>query len=195
MDLDALLPIIDDIVKESLNDEVYMYGRKVKGKGRRVASGTLKNSVKSVIETNKEGIQIIKLTYLGGKSINQDGVYAYWLVNDRNPGPAIGSQKGRKRKGKTYQPGPFVSGIMKWIENKKDFKIKNLKTGETLPKNEKNIKSTAYVIARSIGMFGFKNEPQNFIEVSYDKILSNEKIKDIIQDATYEELLKAIEGI
>lgn len=191
MDLDALLPIIDDIVKESLNEKVYVYGRYQKGTTRRVASGKLVNSIKSVIQDNKQGVQIIQVQSNG---VPLNNTYAYWLINGRQPGPAIGSQKGRKKTG-SYSPGPFVSGIMEWIRNKRDFKIRDMKTGQFLPKNEKNIKSVAYVIARSIGMFGFQNQPKNFVEISYDKIKQNPQIAEIIEQATYDELLNLIEGL
>ena len=180
MDLDALAPIIAEIVKESLNKKVYYYGRFQRGPGNRVATGDLMRSIGAVVEDNKQGIQIIRITALGGKRL--EDTYAYWLINNRNPGA---SPKG----------GKFRPSIEEWIMNKQSFIIKDFKTGQTLPKTEKNVKQVAYVVARSIAKFGFQNVPKNFIEVSIDTIMKDPRITQIIEDATYDDLLKQIEGI
>lgn len=173
MDLTQILPIIDEIVKESLNDRVYLYGKTGRSLTRRVATGNLKNSIKSVIQKGEDGVQMIKLEAFGKPLEN---TYAYWLVNDRKPG-------GR----------PPTKNIEQWIKDKKDFKIRDLKTGRFLPKNEKNIKNAAFLISRSIGKFGFKNKPENFIEISSKKIFENPKIVELLQGAAYDEILKALE--
>jgi len=77
----------------------------------------------------------------------------------------------------------------------KSFRIRDLKTGKFLPKNEKNIKSTAFVVARSIGRFGYQNKPKNFVEISYDKILKDKRIIDLMEDALYDDVLNALEGL
>ena len=180
MDLDALAPIIADIVKESLSKKVYYYGRFQRGPGNRVASGTLMRSIGAVVEDNRQGIQIIRITALDGKRL--EDTYAYWLINDRKPGA-------------TKKDGKFRKSIEEWIEKKNSFIIKDFKTGQTLPKTEKNIKQVAYVVARSIAKFGFQNVPKNFIEVSIDTIMKDPRITQIIEDATYDDLLTKIEGI
>ena len=177
MDLDALAPIIADIVKESLNEKVYLYGAYQKGLTSRVASGKLRDSIGAVVEDNKQGIQVIKITALGGQPLTN--TYAYWLIN------------GREGNGKFAN----IKAIKEWIINKKSFRIRDYKTGQFLPKTEKNVDSVAFVIARSIGRFGFQNKPKNFIEISIDKIMKNEQIMQIIEDATYDDLLTKIEGI
>ena len=175
MDLEALLPIIDDIVKSSLEENVYLYGAYQKNLGNKIASGKLRDSIKSVIEQDNVGIQAIQVQAFGQPLSN---TYAYWLINGR-------------------QPGRFanIGAIQQWIMDKKSFRIRDMKTGRFLEKNDKNVKSVAYVIARSIGKFGFQNLPQNFVEVSYDKIINNQQILDLIGDATYDDLLNSIEGI
>jgi hypothetical protein len=180
MDLEALAPIIADIVKDSLNKKVYYYGRFQRGPGNRIGKGTLRDSIGAVVEDNKQGIQVVRVTALGGKRL--EDTYAYWLINNRNPGA---SPKG----------GNFRESIEDWIMNKKSFIIKDFKTGQTLPKTEKNVKQVAYVVARSIARFGFQNVPKNFIEVSIDTIMKDPRITQIIEDATYDDLLKKIEGI
>lgn len=176
MDLEALAPIIADIVKESLNEKVYLFGAYQKGLTNRVASGRLRDSIGAVVEENKQGIQVIRVTALGGKRL--EDTYAYWLINDRQPGKWAN-----------------INAIKEWIYNKKSFRIRDYKTGQFLPKNEKNVDSVAFVIARSIGKFGFQNKPKNFVEISIDKIMNNEKIIQIIEDATVDELLNKIEGL
>jgi hypothetical protein len=176
MDLEALAPIIADIVKESLSEKVYLYGRYQKNTTSRVASGRLRDSIRGVVEDNKQGIQVIRITALGGKRL--EDTYAYWLINDRKPGKWAN-----------------INAIKEWIYNKKSFRIRDYKTGQFLPKTEKNVDSVAFVIARSIGRFGFQNKPKNFVEISIDKIMSNEKITQIIEDATIDDLLEKLEGI
>lgn len=181
MDLEAIEPIIEQIIKDSLSAKVYQYG-KSKNLTNRVASGRLRNSVKAKVQPNRQGIQIVQITYLGGKTINQEGVYAYWLANDRGP----------NRSGSKFAN---IGAIKEWIKNKKSFRTRDFKTGKYLPKNEKNIDKAAFAIARSIGKFGYKNRPQNFLEVSIDKIMKNPKIIEIIGNATMDDLLNLIEGI
>lgn len=176
MDLDALAPIIAQIVKDSLNEKVYLFGAYQKGLTNRVASGRLRDSIGAVVEDNKQGIQVIRVTALGGKRL--EDTYAYWLINGRQPGKWAN-----------------INAIKEWIYNKKSFRIRDYKTGQFLPKTEKNVDSVAFVIARSIGKFGFQNKPKNFVEISIDKIMNNEQIIQIIEEATYDELLKNIEGI
>ena len=176
MDLDALAPIIADIVKQSLSEKVYLYGAYQKGLTSRVASGKLRDSIGAVVEDNKQGIQVIRITALGGKRL--EDTYAYWLINDRQPGKWAN-----------------INAIKEWIYNKKSFRIRDYKTGQFLPKTEKNVDSVAFVIARSIGKFGFQNKPKNFMTIAIENIMKNEQIMEIIAEATYDDLLNKIEGI
>ena len=174
MDLAAILPIIDDIIKSSLNDKVYQYG--MNGNlTNRVASGRLRDSINSIQVDDGNGVQAIQVQAFGQPLSN---TYAYWLINGRQPGRWAN-----------------IGAIQQWIRDKKSFRIRDMKTGRFMEKNEKNIKSVAFVIARSIGKLGFQNKPENFIEVSYDKIINNQQILDLIGDATYDDLLNSIEGI
>jgi hypothetical protein len=91
--------------------------------------------------------------------------------------------------------GKLQPAIEKWIEQKNSFRIRDFKTGRFLPKNEKNIKNTAFLVARSIARFGYQNKPKNFVEISYEKILKNTEITRLIENAGYDELLKALEGL
>jgi len=178
MDLNAITPIIEDIVKQSLSDKVYLYGRFQKSLTSRVATGNLRNSIKAVVVKDRDGVQAIQLKAFGQPLSN---TYAYWLANDRKPNSNGGFAN--------------IGAIQEWIKNKKSFRIRDYKTGRFLPKNEKNIKNTAFVVARSIGRFGYQNKPENFVEVSYNKILNNRQISDLLLEATFDDLLNALEGL
>lgn len=178
MNLEQVAPIIENIVKESLSEKVYLYGRFQRSLTSRVASGRLRSSIKAVIIDNKQGVQSIQIQAFGQPLSN---TYAYWLANDRKPNGGGGYAN--------------IGAIEEWIKNKQSFKIRDLKTGKFLPKNDKNIKNTAFLVARSIGRFGYQNKPKNFVEISYEKILNNPQINALIEQATYDELLNAIEGL
>lgn len=178
MNLEAIEPIIEDIVKESLSDKVYLYGRYQKSLTSRVASGKLRNSIKAVTKQDRSGVTVIQVQAFGQPLSN---TYAYWLANDRKPNGGGGYAN--------------IGAIEEWIKNKKSFKIRDYKTGKFLPKNDKNIKSTAFVVARSIGKFGYQNIPKNFVDVSYQKILNNTQIRELIAEASFDDLLNLIEGL
>jgi len=179
MNLDEITPIIEDIVKESLSEKVYLYGRYQKSLTNRVASGRLRNSIKAVVKQDRSGVQVIQVQAFGQPLSN---TYAYWLANDRKPNSSGGEYAN-------------IGAIEEWIRNKKSFKIRDLKTGKFLPKNDKNIKSTAFVVAKSIGRFGYRNQPKNFVTISYEKIVNNTQIRDMIAQSTYDDLLNIIEGL
>jgi hypothetical protein len=175
INLEQIQPIIEDIIKQSLRDKVYQYGIKSKGLTSRVATGNLANSIKSQIKRTKEGVITLQIMAFGQPLSN---TYAYWLINDRQPGRF-----------------PNIKAIEQWIMNKKSFRIRDLKTGRYLEKNEKNVKTAAFLVSRSMSKFGFKNKPHNFIEISYEKIINNTQIKEIIGQATIDDLLQILEGI
>jgi hypothetical protein len=54
-------------------------------------------------------------------------------------------------------------------------------------------KSFAFAIQKNINKFGIR--PANFIDISLENILDNEKVIELLGDATYEDLINAIEGI
>ena len=177
MDLTAIAKIVEDTIKESLNEKVYVFGRYQKGTTNRVASGTLRNSIKATVVDNKQGIQAIEVTAIGGQPLTN--TYAYWLI------------EGRKGGGKFAN----INAIKEWIYNKKSFRIRDFKTGKFLPKTEKNVDSVAFVIARSIGKWGFQNKPKNFITVAMDKLINNQEIVKYLEEETFDELMNSIEGI
>jgi hypothetical protein len=175
MDLEALSPIIEEIIKSSLMQKAYEFGHPTKGIGNRVATGNLMNSIKAQVEETQPGIQIIQVTAFGKRL---EDTYAYWLIEKRNPGKF-----------------PNVDAIRNWIKNKKSFRIRDLKTGKYLPKDEKNINRVAFLVGRAMKENGFQNKPQNFTTISIEKIMADPRVMEIIGDAAIEDLIDAIEGI
>jgi len=178
MNLEQITPIIEDIVKESLSERVYLYGRFQKGLTSRVASGRLRDSIKAVVKKDRSGVQVIQVQAFGQPLSN---TYAYWLANNRKPNGNGGFAN--------------IGAIEQWIRDKKSFRIRDLKSGKFLPKNDKNIKSTAFLVARSIGRFGYQNIPKNFVDISYEKVISNKQIITLLEGAAFDDLLNALEGL
>lgn len=96
--------------------------------------------------------------------------YAQWVQSGRLPG-------------KKFVP---IGQLEKWI------KERGLKGRDKKGKFITN-KSFAFAIAKNINKFGIR--PSNFIDFSLEKIIDDSKIKEIIGDGAYEDLINAIEGI
>jgi len=175
MDLEALAPIIEEIIKDSLNQKVYEFGHPTKGLTNRVATGNLMRSIKAQVEETEPGIQVIQITAFGRRLPD---TYAYWLIEDRKPGKF-----------------PNLDSIKDWIRNKKSFRIRDFKTGRYLPKDEKNVDRVAFLVGRSIKENGYQNKPNNFVTISFEKILADPRIMEIVGDEAIEDLINQLEGI
>ena len=167
MDLEAIAPIIELIIKETLEEKRYPYGfAKFQGTSNKVASGRLRDSVK--VTGSNEGtnyiLQIIMLDYF------------QWVQSGRLPG-------------KKFVP---VGALIQWIKDRK-LSIRNKKTGKFAKKTPDAIKSMAFAIQRNINKFGIK--PANFLDISIEKIMEDPRIQDLLEGATYDDLINAIEGI
>jgi hypothetical protein len=91
-------------------------------------------------------------------------------------------QSGRAA-GKGYVP---VGSLLKWI------KQRGLKGRDKKGRYMKDL-SFAYAIQKNINKFGIR--PANFLDISIEKIMEDERIVNLIGDATYEDLINTIEGI
>jgi hypothetical protein len=91
-------------------------------------------------------------------------------------------QSGRAA-GKGYVP---VGSLLKWI------KQRGLKGRDKKGRYMKDL-SFAYAIQKNINKFGIR--PANFLDISIEKIMADERIVTLIGDATYEDLINTIEGI
>jgi hypothetical protein len=93
MDLEAIAPILEDIIRQSLYEKRYQFGfANYRGVGNKVASGTLARSVEVVTKQNNN---ITELQVLMAE-------YGQWV------------QSGRLR-GKGFVP---VGSLMKWIKQR-----------------------------------------------------------------------------
>lgn len=169
MDLSRLAPIVEQIVKQVLSEKRYPFGRPdVKGLGDKVASGTLRNSIKAV-QTDRDTIMVLGP---GGLPLNQ--TYGDWGGNDVNVG--------RRRNLK----GVPISAIEKWINDRglkgRDKKGRFIKT-----------RSFAFAIQTNIKKFGIR--PSNFVEISIQTLENNRELIETIEEITVEEIIDLIEGI
>lgn len=97
--------------------------------------------------------------------------YGQWVQSGRLPG-------------KKKVP---VSVIEKWIKERK-LKGRNQKNGRYITD-----KSFAFAIQTNIYKFGIR--PSNFLDVSIENMMNNKEIIDLLEDASFEDLINAIEGI
>jgi hypothetical protein len=161
MDLEAIAPILEDIIRQSLYEKRYKFGfANYQGTGNKVASGTLARSVevKAQHQNNMDILQVLMEEY------------GQWVQSGR-----LGN--------KGYVP---VGSLLKWI------KQRGLKGRDKKGKYIKDI-SFAYAIQKNINKFGIR--PSNFLDISIEKIMNDQRILDIIGEATYEELINKIENI
>jgi hypothetical protein len=91
-------------------------------------------------------------------------------------------QSGRKA-GKGFVP---IKSLLEWIKDR------NLKGRDKKGRYITN-RSFAFAIQKNINKFGIR--PSNFIDVSFEKIMDDTRITDILGEAAYEELINAIEGL
>jgi hypothetical protein len=155
MNLEALVPILELAIIEALNDPIYQYGfGAFNGRGNKVASHKLINSVQAKVVSNRQGIEVIEIL------MEEYGQYV---------------QAGRLPGAKAVPIKP----LMEWIQDR------HLAV--------KDIKSTAFAIQKNIKKNGIRPAP--FMDVAIKKILADDKIYDIIGNATYDEIINQLEGI
>ena len=124
MNLEAIAPILEEIIKESLQEKRYNFGfGKYQGVGNKVASGKLKNSVQvNVVQKKNETVLQVLMEEYGnyvqsGRRPGKRGVPIKSLldwIKDRN-------LKGRDKKGRYITNLSFAFGIQ---QNIKKYGIK-----------------------------------------------------------------------
>ena len=161
MDLEAIAPLLEDIIRQSLYEKRYQFGfDKYKGVGNKVSSGTLARSVEVQTKTNN-GITELQILM---------AEYGQWVQSGRVPG-------------KGYVP---VGSLIKWI------KQRGLKGRDKKGKFMTD-KSFAFAIQKNIRKFGIR--PANFLDISMEKIMADERITNLLGEAAYDDLINAITGI
>jgi hypothetical protein len=127
MDIEAIAPILEDIIRQSLYLKEYKFGVKVPpqkgGTDNKVSSGTLARSVQVVTKQSKD---VTTLQILMEE-------YGQWVQSGRRPG-------------KKYVP---IGSLMKWIKER-GLKGRN-KKGKFITD-----KSFAFAISRNIKKFGIR---------------------------------------
>ena len=168
MNLERLTPIVEQVFKQVLSQNRYPFGVKG-GKGNKVASGRLRDSIKAV----QTDAQTIMVYGPGGKPLNQ--TYGAWGgKGDVNSGRISGVK------------GVPLEALEKWIKQR-GLKGRD-KKGKFI-----TVRSFAFAIQTNIKKFGI--QPSNFIEISLDILEENKKLIEEIEKITYEELVDLIEGI
>jgi hypothetical protein len=120
MDLEAIAPLLEDIIRQSLYEQRYKFGfAKYKGVSNKVASGTLANSVEVQVKqgpNHKTELDVLLAEY------------GQWVQSGRLPGKGyvpVGSLmkwikqrglKGRDKKGKFITDKSFAFAIQKNIK-------------------------------------------------------------------------------
>lgn len=162
MNLEEIAPIIEEIIKETLEEKRYQFGfANYKGISNKVASGKLKNSVQVKVGSDSSSKSVLQVMMLD---------YAQYV------------QAGRLQNKKMVPIQP----LMEWIKSRR-LKGRN-KKGKYITN-----KSFAFAIATNIKKYGIR--PANFIDFSIEKIFEDPRISELIGEATYDDLINAIEGI
>ena len=167
MNLELIAPIIEEIIKETLEEKRYPFGfARFRGVSNKRATGSLINSVKVNVVTSKKGITELQVL------MNEYGEY----VN-----------AGRRAGGRNVPIQPLIE----WIKARK-LRPRD-KDGKFIQINEKSIKGMAFGIQKNIKKYGVR--PANNIEISIEKIMSDPRITELLGDAAVEDLIDALSGI
>ena len=161
MDLEAIKPIVEEIVKNVLLEKRYEYGWPTKGLSNKKATGGLINSIK-VIKIKENNTDILQVDM-------KDPNYKY-------------VEKGRAE-GK-YVP---IKAILKWMAQR-GIGIRNEK-GQFVKDDNARI-AAAYRISNSIRVNGIR--ATGFIEIARRRIAENKQVKELLEQAAMEELIRII---
>ena len=162
MDLEKIAPIIEQILKKTLEEKRYPFGfAKFRGVGNKVASGKLRDSISVNISKVNEDETIIQV-------LSEE--YAQWVQSGRLPG----------------KKGVPISALEKWIKERgltgRDKRGRYIKR-----------KSFAFAIQSNIKKFGIR--PANFLDVALEAIAQDDRVMELLEEGSFEELLDLIEGI
>jgi hypothetical protein len=174
MNLELIAPIIEEIIKETLEEKRYPFGfARFKGVSNKRATGSLINSVQVNVVTGRGGISELQVM------MNEYGEYV-------NSGRLAG------KRGVPIQP------LIEWIKARK-LKPRD-KKGRFIDASDKNIKGMAFGIQQNIKKYGIR--PAHNIEISIKKILSDPRIEQVLLDDGYfrlddamNDLIDALSGI
>ena len=166
MNLEAIKPIVEQIVKDTLLEKRYEYGWPSKGVSNKKATGGLINSIK-VIKIEENNTDVLKVDM-------KDPNYKY-VEEGRRKGTA---------KGKGYVP---IKAILKWMAQR-GIGIRNEK-GQFV-KDDAARTAAAYRISNSIRNNSIR--ATGFIEIARQRIKENKKIMQLLEEAAMQELIEII---
>jgi hypothetical protein len=175
MNLEAIAPIIEKIVKDTLKERKYPFGHKVTGIGTKVASGNLVNSIRVNVTRNTNNEKTLEVVIPGyGQFVDQGRMAGDTPV----PISAIMQWLSEKGIGIRDETGKFVKGHG---ETKRKYDRAN-KTGKVLP--------IAFAIQKGIEKWGIRRT--GFVQESLNRLADNRKIMDLLENQTMQDLLNKI---
>lgn len=177
MDLERIAPIIEEIMKKTLEQKRYPFGfAKFRGMGDKVASGKLKDSIRVQVQGGSR--KITRREFLQGQTGLEGPFvlkvmaeeYAQWVQSGRLPG----------------KKGVPIAALEQWIKERgltgRDKKGRFIKR-----------KSFAFAIRNNIKKFGIR--PSNFLDVVLEMLADDQRIMELIENEAYDDLINLIEGI
>lgn len=180
MNLEQIAPIVEQIIKDTLQERRYPFGNTIKGIGNKIASGRLRDSitVNAVQNGNEQTLEITGAAY--GNFVD------------------LGRVAGRK--------DVPISAIMQWI-GEKGIGIRNekgqfVKGHSSFKKQYKNAKETggilnlAFAIQKNIQKFGIRNygeAGQGFIAASLQNLQNNRNLMSLLEETSLNELKSIID--
>lgn len=162
MDLEAIKPIVEEIVKNTLLERRYEYGFPVKGLSNKKATGGLVNSIK-VVQIKENNSDILRVEM-------KDPNFKY-------------VEYGRSANS-TYVP---IQAILKWMAQR-GIAIRDEK-GRFKKDSDARL-SAAIKISNSIRVKGIR--ATGFIGIARKRIEENKKIKQLLEEAAMQELIDII---
>jgi hypothetical protein len=168
MDVQKIAPIIEEILKKTLQQKKYPFGfGNFRGVGNKVASGKLKDSIKVTAQQSGDEtiIQVLAENY------------SKWVQSGR---------LGHGRPIKKGEKGVPIFALEQWIKAR-GLKGRN-KKGQFITN-----KSFAFAIRNNIFKFGIRQS--NFLDVALDTLEADPRIMELLEGEAFEELLNIIEGI
>lgn len=161
MDLEAIAPVLQTLIKETLEEKVYPFGfANYQGLGDKVASGRLRDSITVEVQ-QEQGMSVLQI-------LAED--YLQFVQSGRLPNPR----------------GVPIGNLIAWI------KARGLKGRD---KNGRFISDTSFAFAIQTNIKKFGIRPSNLLDKALEKIESDPRITELVEQAAYDELINLLRGI
>jgi hypothetical protein len=161
MNLEAIAPVLQTLIKETLEEKVYPFGfANYQGLSDKVASGRLRDSITVEVQ-QEQGMSVLQI-------LAED--YLQFVQSGRLPNPR----------------GVPISNLIAWI------KARGLKGRD---KNGRFISDTSFAFAIQTNIKKFGIRPSNLLDKALEKIESDPRITELVEQAAYDELINLLRGI